>query len=50
MNQSMRFRIAKHWPQALIALVVAVVLACVTALYVQPEFVMNVAQQVWACF
>ena len=39
-----------RWRQSLAWVLVAAVLATVTAMYVQPDFMLTVAQQVWACF
>lgn len=39
-----------RWRQSLAWVLVTGVLAMVTAMYVQPDFMLTVAQQVWACF
>ena len=39
-----------RWRHGLGWALIAVVLAGVTSLYLQPDFMVSVAQQVWACF
>jgi len=39
-----------RWRHAMALTAVALVLAMVMAMYVQPDFMLTVAQQVWACF
>lgn len=38
------------WQRALLWAAVAAVLAAVFALYLQPDFMVTLANQVWACF
>lgn len=40
----------KRWRQSLSVVGVAVALGAVMSMYLQPEFMLTVAQQVWACF
>jgi hypothetical protein len=40
----------KPLPKALIYVGLAVVLGLVFAMYTRPDFVMTLANQVWACF
>lgn len=40
----------RGWQRALVWAVVATVLAAVFALYLQPDFMVTLANQVWACF
>lgn len=39
-----------RWRHAMALTIVALVLAMVMAMYLQPDFMLTVAQQVWACF
>ena len=41
---------SKRWRHALALAGVGLVLAAVMTMYLQPEFMLTVAQQVWACF
>lgn len=43
-------RLLQGWQRALVWAVVAAVLAAVFALYLQPDFMVTLANQVWACF
>ncbi|MEG3000331.1 MAG: hypothetical protein RR855_07250 [Comamonas sp.] len=43
-------RLLQGWRRALVWAVVAAVLAAVFALYLQPDFMVTLANQVWACF
>lgn len=38
------------WRRALVWAAIAAVLAAVFALYLQPDFMVTLANQVWACF
>lgn len=39
-----------HWSRRLLWPLAALVLLIVFAMYTQPEFMMQVANEVWACF
>lgn len=43
-------RLLQGWRRVLVWAVVAAVLAAVFALYLQPDFMVTLANQVWACF
>ena len=41
---------SRHWGQGLWILAAAVVLAGVFGLYLQPDFLVQLSSQLWACF
>lgn len=43
-------RLLHGWRRALAWAAIAAVLAAVFALYLQPDFMVTLANQVWACF
>lgn len=43
-------RLLHGWRRALAWVAIAAVLAAVFALYLQPDFMVTLANQVWACF